>query len=195
MLGIKELINRYRHNRGFGVQSPYAYHFVMSVIAEKHSFYAYPAINSAAARCGYKAARARILFRIANYARPHNIMMYEPCKAAVCAISMARPSVPLSVFYATDVSSGRIVEAGQTFGLFYVGETSACALRVVEQALVCAASDSVIIIDGIHRSRETEDWWQKIKQNSTVAVTFDLYSMGILFFDKSYKKQHYTLKK
>lgn len=183
MLGIKELINRYRHNWGFGVQSPYAYHFVTAVVAEKHAFYAYPTINSVAERCGYKAARARLLFRIANYARPQSIFMYEACEAVACALSMARPSVQVSAF-----------RQGLPFGLLYVGPTARCS-SVVEQAIKHASSDSVIIIDGIHRSPEMQNLWHAIKQNPAVAVTFDLYSMGILFFDNSYKRQDYTLKK
>ena len=183
MLGIKDLIYRYRHNRGYGVQSPYAFHFVTSVVAEKHSYYAYPSINSAAAKCGYKAAHARLLFRMTNYARPQSILMYAPCEAAVCALSMARPSVPVSAF-----------QPGQPFGLLYVGEVSEC-VSVVQQAITCASQDSVIIVDAIHRSRAMKKFWHEIKQNPSVAVTFDLYSMGVLFFDKRYKKQHYTLKK
>ena len=183
MLGIKDLIYRYRHNRGYGVQSPCAFHFVMSVVAEKHSYYAYPSINSVAAKCGCKAAHARMLFRIANYARPQSIMTYAPSEAAVCALSMARPSAPVSAF-----------RQGQPFGLLYVGEASE-HLSVVRQAIECASQDSVIIVDTKRRTREIENFWQEIKQNPAVAVTFDLYSMGVLFFDKSYKKQHYTLKK
>lgn len=183
MLGIKELINRYRHNWGFGVQSPHAYHFVTAVVAEKHLYYAYPTINSVAQRCGYKAARARLLFRIANYARPQSIFMYEACEAVACALSMVCPSVQVSAF-----------RQGVPFGLLYVAPTAQCA-SVVEQAVKCASSDSMIIIDGIHRSPEMRNLWHAIKQNPAVAVSFDLYSMGILSFDKKYKKQHYTLKK
>lgn len=190
MLGIKDIIYRYRHNRGFGVQSPYAFHFVTSVIAEKYAYYAYPAINKAAAKCGYKAAHARMLFRLANYIRPQSIFMYASGEAAACALSMARPSVQTSV-----LSDGGIFAAGQTFGLLYVGGVSADATAVVARAIECASSDSAIIVEGIHRSRETSEWWHAIKQNPDVAVTFDLYSMGILFFDKNYKKQNYTLKK
>ena len=181
------------------MQSPYAYHFVTSVVAEKHSFYAYHSINSAAAECGYKAARARLLFRIANYAHPQSVFMYGPCEAVVCALSLARPSVQASILSVADGSIEDNIKLffrpGQTFGLLYTGTASACACRVVEQAIECASSDSVIIVEGIHRSHETKKWWHCVKQKSAVAVTFDLYSMGILFFDKSYKKQHYTLKK
>ena len=196
MLGIKDLIYRYRHNRGYGVQSPYAFHFVTGVLAEKHPYYAYPAINSAAKKCGYKAALARMLFRIANYANPQNIIMCAPCEAVACAVTMACPSVGVSLLSGNDASSqmATAFEQGEALGLLYVGDSPAYA-SVVEQALEHVSSSSVIIVDGIHRTREKEEWWHGVKQNDAVAVTFDLYSMGVLFFDKSYKKQHYTLKK
>ena len=197
MLGIKDLIYRYRHNRGYGVQSPYAFHFVTSVVTEKHAYYAYPLINSVAKKCGYKAARARLLFRVANFARPRNILMYAPCEAVVCALSAARPSLPATVLTGADGSRDNLNSAfrtGQPFGLLYVAEADECA-SVVEQAIACASPESVVIVDGIHRSRKMENLWHSAKQNSSVAVTFDLYSMGILLFDNSYKKQHYTLKK
>lgn len=192
MLGIKELINRYRHNRGFGVQSPYAYHFVTSVLAEKYPYYAYPSVNRTAAKCGYKAARARLLFRIANYSRPQNILMYAPCEAVVSALTMARPSASASVFL--DSNAKEVFQQVRPLGLLYVSEASDYVSQMLEQAINCTSSDSVIIVEGIHRSSEAKICWQKIKQNAAVAVTFDLYSMGIMFFDKSYKKQHYTLK-
>ena len=197
MLGIKDLIYRYRHNRGYGVQSPYAFHFVTSVIAEKHAYYAYPSINKAAKKCGYKAARARLLFRMTNYVRPRTIMMYAPCEAVVCAVSMARPSAQTYLFSGDATAEEKlksVLRQEQTLGLLYVGDTPACA-SVVQHAIEYASIDSMIVIEGIHRSREMESFWHEIKQNTAVAVTFDLYSMGVLFFDKSYKKQHYTLKK
>ena len=194
MLGIKDLIYRYRHNRGFGVQSPYAFHFVTAVVAEKHSFYAYPSINRAAAKCGCKAARARLLFRVANYARPHSIIMCEPNEAAVCALTMARPSAPAFVLDASQHNISSALGYEQSLGLLYVGASKNYA-AVVKQAMEHASSSSIIIVDGIHRSREKRNWWQRVKQNPAVVVTFDLYSVGILFFDKNYRKQHYTLKK
>ena len=194
MLGVKDLIYRYRHNRGYGVQSPYAFHFVTAVVAEKHAFYAYSTINKAAAKCGYKAARARLLFRVANYARSHSIIMCEPCEAASQALTLARPSAQTTLIDASAHNISAALGNGQPLGLLYVGASKNYA-PVVEQALGHASSSSIIIVEGIHSSREKRNWWQRVKQNPAVAVTFDLYSMGILFFDKNYRKQHYTLKK
>ncbi len=211
MLGLKNLINRYRHNKGFGVQSPKAFHFVTSVLKESLPYYAYSKINSIAAKCGGKASHARMLFRITNYARPRNIMMFAPESAAACAISAAARNVPSYMLNATvnDPEAAKmleergciklsgeispLLEKEQEIGLLYIGRSFSYA-SVVEEAIKHTTPETVIIVEKIHSTPEIKKWWQSIKEDPAVGVTFDLYSMGILFFDKKYKKQHYTLK-
>ena len=192
MLGIKDIIYRYRHNRGFGVQSPYAFHFVTSVLREKHHYYAYAAIGHTAKQCGARASHCRRLFRITNYARPGSILLTAPDAAAAHAITAARPSAQVLVVDGTH-SGKEFFTTGNTGWMLYVGHTADYATAVGE-ALTHTGSNSIVIVEGIHTSRKKREWWESIKQNSAVGVTFDLYSMGIMFFDKKYKKQHYTLK-
>ena len=192
MLGLKDLINRYRHNKGFGVQSPKAFHFVTSVLREKHPYYAYQQINSIASKCGGRASHCRMLFRITNYARPGSILLTAPDAAAAHAITAARPSAQVLVVDGTH-SGKEFFTTGNTGWMLYVGHTADYATAVGE-ALTHTGSNSIVIVEGIHTSRKKREWWESIKQNSAVGVTFDLYSMGIMFFDKKYKKQHYTLK-
>ena len=211
MLGLKDLINRYRHNKGFGVQSPKAFHFVTSVLRESMPYYAYRQIDRIATKCGIGAAHCRMLFRIANHVRPCNIIMFAPRCAAACAISAAARNVPAYIFNATGNSpeaaemlakrgctklSGNIkplLEKEGKVGLLYIGRSFSYA-SVVEEAIKHTTPDTVIIVEKIHSTPEIRKWWQSIKENPAVGITYDLYSMGILFFDKKYKKQHYTLK-
>lgn len=192
MFGIKELIYRYRHNRGFGVQSPSAFHFVTSVLKDTHPYYAYPTIERLATG-RRRASQCKRLFRIANYLRSQNIVMLAPHKAAAYALAAARKNIPVTLLESADDNYAEAFDNIGTLGLLYVGECDNCA-SVVDEAIKHAAFDSAVVVEGIYSSREKEKWWQTIKQNPSVCVTFDLYSMGILFFDKKYKKQHYTLK-
>ena len=214
MLGLKDLINRYRHNKGFGVQSPKAFHFVTSVLREKHPYYAYRQINSIASKCGGRASHCRMLFRITNYARPCNIIMFAPQGVAACAISSAASNVPAYILNAKGTANspeaakildergctkhsgdiGPVLEKEKQIGLLYVGRSFSYA-SVVEEAIKHTTPDSVIIVEEIHATPEITKWWQSIKEHPAVVVSYDLYSMGILFFDKKYKKQHYTLKR
>lgn len=52
---------------------------------------------------------------------------------------------------------------------------------------------SIVIIDDIHRSREMERAWNKVRSNELVSVSIDLYQCGILFFDPSLSKQHVVM--
>lgn len=207
-LGIKELINRYRHNRGFGIQSPNAFHFVTAVLREKHAFYAYSMIERAVEDFGGSSSHCRLLFRITNYVQPSNIVMLSPCVAYAYSIMKACSNTPAYLFdvfretsllktlnncqYCNSELATLFKELG-SFGLFYIGNADLYR-KTVEETIKYASSSSVIIVENVHFSRETEIWWQNIKQNPLVCVTFDLYSMGILFFDKKYNKQHYSLK-
>lgn len=55
-------------------------------------------------------------------------------------------------------------------------------------------SDSVFIFEGIHHNRDMEDAWEEIKANDNVSVTFDLYSIGMVFFREGIEKQDFVLK-
>lgn len=189
MLGIKDLIYRYRHNRGFGVQSPSAFHFVTSVLREKHSYYAYYSIEKIAGR---KASHYKRLFRITNYLQPQSILLAAPKEAAKYAITAARTSATTIVAEAGCNPTTLFNKTGKP-DMLYVGECENYA-AIVEEAIKHTSQQSAIIIEGIHSSGNKREWWQRIKQNPAVYVTYDLYSLGILFFDKKYKKQHYTLK-
>lgn len=213
---LKELINRYRHNRGFGIQSPNAFHFVTSVLKEKHSYYAYRIIDGIAVKCGkYPPSHYRRLFRIVNFVHPENLILFAPDSAAKYAIIAANAKVPSFVFVEeviSDTECGRLLADREnkrfdtdveifkkqlmdigTVGLLYIGETDDYS-SIVDEAIKYVSSNSVIVVENIHFSPKNEKWWENVKQNDSVCVTFDLYSIGIMFFDKKYKKQHYALK-
>ncbi len=54
--------------------------------------------------------------------------------------------------------------------------------------------DSVVVLDDIHYSPDMHKAWQRIQQDKRVSCTMDLYSMGIVFFDKQYLHKHYRLR-
>jgi hypothetical protein len=52
----------------------------------------------------------------------------------------------------------------------------------------------VLIFDDIYWSDEMAAAWEKIKLNSAVTLSVDLFYFGIVFFKKEFKeKQHFTL--
>ncbi len=56
-------------------------------------------------------------------------------------------------------------------------------------------SNSLIIFDDIHWSKEMTEAWNEIKADSTVKVSMDLFQFGLVFFMKEVKeKQEFTLR-
>ena len=84
-------LTRYRKSKGFGIHSPFAFHFVLNVLREKSAYYAYADIserrNEARRMKRLLKVRkprmiseksARMMFRIANYFNPKMILQHEP---------------------------------------------------------------------------------------------------------------------
>ena len=65
----------------------------------------------------------------------------------------------------------------------------------MEKALQHTDSNSLIVIAGIHRDKAAQEWWQRVVDRRETVITFDMYSYGLLFFNRERIKQHYKLKR
>ena len=213
---IKEWIYRLRHNRGFGVQSPAAFFLVTHVLRKsRHPYYIYPLINALTREAtGGSSTHARRLFRLTNAIHPQNIFIIDKkCSAAACAIAAARRSVPTWAIVEEAPNSATrtflsqhtnclidrndalgtlqsLLNKEKKTGLLYIGETPHCA-QAVATAIEHCDNHSAIIIEGIKSPKRKKLWKQLVASPQTV-VTMDFHKWGILFFNKEYKKQHYT---
>lgn len=64
---------------------------------------------------------------------------------------------------------------------------------VFEYCLESSGANSLFVIQDIHTSEATKNWWKSIVDDRRVGITFDLYDMGLVFFDKTKIKQHYIV--
>lgn len=204
---VKEWIYRLRHNRGFGVQSPAAFHIVTHVLREgRHPYYLYPEINALARYTGESPRHCRRLFRLVNALRPRNIFILDSrCSAAACSVAAASNRVPCTMSSENDSqATKRFIEQHtncrttkedissiySTLGVLYIGNTPHYA-QAVEEAIKHCDRHSAIIIEGI-KSRERRRWWRELVASGSTVVTMDFHRWGVLFFDTEYRKQHYT---
>ena len=68
-------------------------------------------------------------------------------------------------------------------------------LAYFEQILSNLNSESIVVFDDIHWSKEMEEAWAIVKQHEAVTLSIDLFFIGIVFFKKDFKvKQHFTVK-
>ena len=62
-----------------------------------------------------------------------------------------------------------------------------------ETCLKHVHGDTVFVFEGIKASRKMREFWQKVCSHPEVTVTIDLYSMGIVFFNKKLHKRDYIV--
>lgn len=185
-------LKRFRHRKGYGVHSPFAFNFLTSVVYEYGEYYAYRDLDALYGKkdrrmnCHEMKCR-KFLFRLANYVHPKLIGLY----------GAVPPDV--SAYLASGCCSAVVVYEGQSLEavtdsdkLLYVAEHVAPSAwkEIVSQPM---SAFSVAVICGIHESKKAVQAWENVKQLVQVGVTFDLYDYGILFYDLNKQKQHYIV--
>ena len=68
-------------------------------------------------------------------------------------------------------------------------------VRYYRQLLPAVHEYTVLIFDDIHWSKEMEQAWEEIKQDTMVMLSIDLFFIGLVFFRKeNMVKQHFTIR-
>lgn len=79
------------------------------------------------------------------------------------------------------------------FVFFDANHTKEATLRYFKLCIDKIGDESIFVFDDIHYSKGMEEAWDEIKKNSRVSVSYDLFSLGIVFFNPQLKKQDYIL--
>ena len=62
-----------------------------------------------------------------------------------------------------------------------------------EECLKYVHPDTIFVFEGIKASRKMRDFWQQVSGHPEVSITVDLYSMGLVFFNKHFHKSDYIV--
>lgn len=191
-------LKRFGHRRGYGVHSPFAFSFITDVIYGKGNYYAYEALKRRypltwRATCHQRMKHRKLAFRLANYVHPQAIHIYGYVGADVMDyMQMACEHATMRV--ATDqrevLSLNRTHEDETILTIAGWGIPPEHWEEIVKLA---SHDTSACLITGIHTNKKACTYWTHIKNMKEVVVTFDLYSYGIIFFDKEKQKQHYIV--
>ena len=161
---------RFRHRKGYGVHSPFAFRFITDVIYESHPYYGYALLDHGLPLSMRLRVRRglHLLLRIANHLQPSTIVL------------------PKDAWWEKRYLKCGCKNASIQCG-WQEGEVSMCLLREpCDEALEHLGEHSVLLLDNLHLHR---DWFKSIPS----VVSFDLYDFGIAFFDKQYNKQYYKV--
>lgn len=156
------------NGKGHGVHSPFVYSFIRYVLNDK----------GLRQEANYSNKYRALLIRMVAYYMPANVMELE--------------ASPLS-----KVKDLEEIENADSIGLLYVRKIKNAEDLILyfNATLKKLNTQSILIFDGIHDSKEMESSWEKIKMHCEVKLTIDLYKLGIAFFrQEQLEKENFTIR-
>jgi len=163
-------LTRIRHRCGYGVHSPYAFRFITEVIYEKSVFYVYQDLDLLLSwKQRFRIRKMyHMLFRCVNFQHPQRMLI--------------RDANPLLEKYLQRGSTGAVIQHhpdGTKVEFCYLATPDD---RVMESL----SRESMLVVDNL---REHQEWFKSLPY----ILAFDLYDVGIAFFDPKYNKQYYIV--
>lgn len=180
-------------------------------------------VSDIAHKCLKSKKEAQMLFRLACLMQPKNILELGTCLGTTTLyLSSARPSASIYTiegcpnianianqnfknFEAKNITSivGNIdTELSKTLNkmdsldmvFFDANHTKEATLNYFYQCLKKANENTVFIFDDIYWSEGMTEAWKEIYSRAEITYSIDLFHIGIVFFNKEWKKAHFKIK-
>ena len=180
-------------SRGFGVQSPSAYAFIRYVINEHYPYYAYRELQERLSwfdKRGYQTGR--LLLRLANFWQPEICIVNEHrfdeylhagCRKAK-RVEMEQPILK-------DNQSLKEIRGMKRMMVIDLEKMRMEEVRTQVLPL-CDDQTMLVLLGNLYREKRGEEWL-RLQESEHSGITYDLYDIGIIFFDKKVYKQHYRM--
>lgn len=192
-------LSRFRRRCGYGVHSPFAFSLITDVVYEKMPYYAYSSLKKEQKKkvkeLGWRKGTRKVnrfLFRLVNRVQPETIVEAGCPSVSSLYLQAAKPSA--GYLFASDLSE-LFLDAGVPVDFLYLSDDRNPEL-MEEIFRICVrrtTPQSVFVLQGIHYSKAMKALWKRLQADEQVGITFDLYDVGLLFFDKTKIKQHYIV--
>jgi len=154
--------------KGHGVHSPFVYSFIRSVLN----------IKELKQEANYSNKYRALVIRMVAYYMPELVMELE----------------------ATQLNKANVleeIENADKIGLLYIKKIKNAEdlTSYFNAVLKKINTQSILIFEGIHNSKEMEASWEAIKMHYDVKLTIDLYKLGIVFFrQEQLEKENFTIR-
>lgn len=182
-------LRRIKYCRGFGVQSPSAYRFIRYVINEHYPYYAYDELRKELTRLdSLTRKRMELYFRVANF-RQASLWLDFCERNDVIATYVGRGCHATQVRRITDL---RQITADDRIEVLRICPSAGCE-ALLEAALQKTDDHTLFIIEDIGYNDTAKRMWQKLLESDLTSVSYDLYYLGIAFFDRKRYKNNYIV--
>lgn len=193
--------SRFRHCRGYGVHSPFAFNLITRVINERTPYYIYRQLlvkggmERFRERLGWQVETLsvkRLLFRLVNYMQPFRLIDAGQGEAATPYLLAAKGE--MTYWHASELGE-LFLDAGQPVDFLYLHHyrQPEFVRQVFEVCVERTTVRSLFVIQGIGYTPAMRRLWRQLRQHPRAVVTFDLYDLGLIFFDTDKQRQHYTV--
>ena len=182
-------LRRIKYCRGFGVQSPSAYRFIRYVINEHYPYYAYDELRKELSRLdSLTRKRMELYFRVANF-RQASLWLDFCERNDVIATYVGRGCHATQVRRITDLQQ---ITADDRIEVLRICPSAGCE-ALLEAALQKTDDHTLFIIEDIGYNDTAKRMWQKLLESDLTSVSYDLYYLGIAFFDRKRYKANYVV--
>lgn len=209
-------LSRFRHRCGYGVHSPSDFFLITFVVYESWPFYAYVPLHNLREQVKhlshYREKVDKFLFRLVNYLQPSHLIEIGT-GSGLSTRYMAAGNVKMTVATWTsesvdEVSQLLMSEPSITYNqgredalaeywkkmaptktLVHIAHTPYYK-ETFEQLLPLVDENTCFIIGSPHANAAKKHWWKEVIADERTGVTFDLYDIGLVFFDKKRIKEH-----
>lgn len=214
-LRILNWCRRFRHRCGYGVHSPSDFFLITSVVYEKTPYYAFQILHydreDMEALPHYREKADRLLFRMVNYWQPASMLEIGTGSGIETRYMAEAKHVPLltldekgkgqvahflASYEQVDYCTGDVLRLlDDALGgkecpqLVHIGHTPHYK-EAFERLLPRVTERTCVIVGAPYATRVKKKWWKQVVADSRTGVTFDLYDIGIVFFDKKRVKEH-----
>lgn len=182
-------LRRIKYCRGFGVQSPSAYRFIRYVINEHYPYYAYDELRKELPRLdSLPRKRMELYFRVANF-RQASLWLDFCERNDVIATYVGRGCHATQVRRITDLQQ---ITADDRIEVLRICPSAGCE-ALLEAALQKTDDHTLFIIEDMGYNDTAKRMWQKLLESDLTSVSYDLYYLGIAFFDRKRYKNNYIV--
>lgn len=168
-----------------------------------------------------KASHGQLIFRLTNYFKPRQLVqlggdalsvLYTASYASdiTCRVIEENPACREQIEWGIEQMKNRTVQViagtyGQKlpemlqqvgkvdFVFFNYIQASGDPFSLFTQCLPFIHENTIFVIEGIRDNRRMKDCWKAVKSSEAVVLTFDLYNVGIVCFNKRLHRKDYMV--
>lgn len=175
---------RIGHCRGFGIQSPTDYRFVCNVVNDRRRYPAYADLERSCPALNRDERRLyELYYRMASLSQPG------------CVVDWREGDDAFARYVHAGCATAQVAcipDGLEKVDFLRIDAAESCA-SLFGQSIAKVHGSSVMVVEGIKRSREARRFWRSVVADERVGVTFDLYYAGVAFFDKARYKTNYIV--